>query len=207
MTDFTKFGFSIDANQIADAVQSTIEEFIKDYLAEAERQRELAPQTIPIFKTYSQVNEFRNWADDETPVCVIVSPGMSGKPLRKGRGEYMGNFTLGVAAIVQANQRENTNKLSRVYGAVLRQLLVQQAGMGGLVTGIDWEDEKYNDVPESEDRSQASAQVLFTVEVPGIVDASKGILAPSEEPYELDPEEPTATDVNVDIEEKAEVGP
>jgi hypothetical protein len=208
MTEFNKFGFSIDANQLAQAVQKTIEDFIEDYLAEAERQRDLDPKTIPVFKTYSQVNEFRNWADDETPVCVIVSPGLNGKPLRKGRGEYMGNFTLGVAAIVQANQRENTNKLSRVYGAVIRQLLLQQAGMGGLVTGITWEDEKYNDVPESEDRAQASAQVLFTVEVPGIVDSSKGIIAPSEDPYGTGSEDPTATEVNVGVnDEQIEVGP
>lgn len=204
----TLFGFNFDANMLADAAQKTIELFIEDYLAEYERQHELKPETIPPFKTYTQVNEFRNWAGDETPVCVIVSPGMNGRPAKKGDGTYVGEFVLGVAAIVQAQERIQTNKLSRVYGAVLRQLLIQQAGLQGVASGIDWEDEKYNDVPESEDRAQASAQVLFTVEVPGIVDASKGIIAPSEDPYETGSEAPLSEKVNVTInEEKQEVGP
>lgn len=211
MTDFTRFGLNFNANMLADAAQLTIEEFIEDYLAEAERQNGLDLQTIPVFKTYTQVNEFRNWAGDETPVCVIVSPGMNGKPVKKGAGEYTGEFVLGVASIVQANNRQATNKLSRIYGAVVRQLLLQQPGMQGIASGITWEDEKYNDVPESEDRAQASSQVLFTVEVPGVVDSRKGIMAPSEDPYGLDPEAPTATKVTVEINdekvEEEEVGP
>lgn len=212
MTEFTRFGLNLNANDLADACQLTIEEFIEDYLAEYERQNGLAPETIPKFKTYSQVNEFRNWAGNETPVCVIVSPGLNGKPAKKG-DMYVGEFVLGVAAIVQANNREATNKLSRAYGAILRQLLVQQPGMQGLASGNTWEDEKYNDVPESEDRAQASAQVLFTVEVPGIMDWRKGIMAPSENPYELDSEAPLAKEVNIEANEEIihadeeEVGP
>jgi hypothetical protein len=213
VTEFTRFGLNFNANMLADACQATIEEFIEDYLAEYERQNGLAVKTIPVFKTYTQVNEFRDWAGNETPVCVIVSPGLNGKAAKKGDGTYTGQFVLGVAAIVQANNRDATNKLSRAYGAVLRQLLLQQRGMQGVASGNTWEDEKYNDVPESEDRAQASAQVLFTVEVPGIVDASRGILAPSENPYELDPEAPLAKEVNIDVNEEhihvdeEEVGP
>lgn len=213
MTNFSRFGLNFNANDLADACQLTIEEFLEDYLAEYERQNGLDPKTIPPFKTYSQVNEFRNWASDETPVCVIVSPGMNGKASKKGDGTYTGQFVLGVAAIVQSRNRDATNKLSRAYGAILRQLLVQQPGMQDLASGNTWEDEKYNDVPESEDRAQASSQVLFTVEIPGIVDSRKGIIAPSENPYELDPEAPLAKEVNIEANEEIihadeeEVGP
>lgn len=212
MTAFTRFGLNFNANVLAEACQETIEEFLEDYLAEYERQNGLDPRTIPPFKDYTNVNEFRNWAGNETPVCVIVSPGLNGKPMKKG-DMYVGEFVLGVAAIVQSRNREATNKLSRAYGAILRQLLVQQAGMQGLASGTTWEDEKYNDVPESEDRAQASAQVLFTVEVPGIMDWRKGIVAPSEDPYELDPEAPLAKEVNVEVNDEnihvdeEEVGP
>lgn len=206
MPNPTLFGHSFGPDHLQNAVEETIKAFLEDYLAEAERQRGLEPETLPVFKTYSQVNEFRNWADDETPVCVIVSPGIP-RFKRKGRGEYFAEFDLGVACIVQANNREKTNALSRVYGPVIRQLMVQQAGLGGVASAVDLIEEKYDDVPESEDRSQAVAQIIFTVEVPDVVDASKGIMQPSESPYETSSEAPTAVSAEVEIEKKDEVGP
>lgn len=213
MTEFSKFGPNIGRKQVMDSVEATVKEFEKDYLAEAERQWGLDPHTLPLFKTHSQVNEFRNWADDETPVCVIVSPGLAAAK-QKGGGEYTGIFDLGVACIVQANNRENTNKLADIYGPAIRQLVLQQIGFGGLITGIDFLDEKANDVPESEDRAQTATQAIFTVEVPGIVNGRLGLVEPSEDPYGdglEDPDEqseaPLADEVNVEIKEKEEVGP
>lgn len=215
MTNFSKFGFSISRKQVCDDVQKTVEAWIKEYLAEYERQQGLKPRTLPVFKDYTQVNEFRNWAQDETPVCVVVSPGLSDKPQKKGDGWYSGKFDIGIAAIVQANNRINTNKLANHYGPVIRQLMLQQSGFGGLINGIDFEDERYNDVPETEDRAQASVQVIFSVEVPGMVNDRLGVIEPSDDPYGdglEDPDEqsesPTIKEVGgIDIVLKDEVGP
>lgn len=214
MTDFTKFGFSIGRGEVLNDVQATIEAFIKDYLAEAERQHGKEPRWLPNFKTYTQVNEFRNWAQDETPVCVIVSPGLAAPPEKKGDGWYMAKFDLGIAIIVQANNRENTNALADMYGPIIRQLMLQQAGYGGLISGIDFEDEKSNDVPETEDRAQAAVQVIFTVEVPGVVNGRLGMTEPSTDPYGdglEDPgeesEAPLIETSSVAVEKKDEVGP
>lgn len=202
----TLFGRNFGSKELQDAVQKTIEDFLEDYLSEYERQNELEPETIPLFKTYEQVNEFRNWADDETPVCVIVSPGVP-QFKHKGNGEYWGVFDLGVACIVHANVRENTNKLARIYGPVVRQLLLQQAGLGGVAHSVELETEKFDDVPEREDRAQAVAQIIFTVEVPDVVNSRKGILSPTENPYGGSSEAPTALESSVEIEKKEEVGP
>jgi hypothetical protein len=127
---------------------------------------------------------------------------------QKGGGEYTGIFDLGVAAIVGANNRENTDKLADLYGPILRQLLLQHADLGGVATGIDYADEKYNDVPDGQDSPLSSAQVIFTVEVPGIVNGRKGIITPSDDPYEDDGEVPLAEKVGVTInKERQEVGP
>jgi hypothetical protein len=202
----TLFGRLIESTDVQNAAQETIEEWIETYLAEYERQRELDPKTIQVIETYTQVNEFRDWAGNETPVCVIVSPELP-ETSKKGGGEYTGQFILGIGIIVQADTRPNTNKMARAYGAIIRQLLLQQAGLGGLASGITFESEKYNDVPEGEDRAQASAQVIFTVEVPGIVDSRKGTIAPSENPYGDDSEAPTAESAEVTIKKEDEVGP
>jgi hypothetical protein len=214
MTDFSKFGLSVSRKHVMDSVEATIKAFEEDYLSEAERQWGLNPHDLPTFKTHSQVNEFRNWADDETPVCVIVSPGLAGRPEKKGSGLYMGKFDLGVACIVQANNRENTNRLADIYGPAIRQLLLQQIGFGGLISGIDFVDEKANDVPESEDRAQTAVQVIFTVDVPGIVNGRLGIAAPSEDPYGEDLEKPdeqseaaVAEKATATVEKKDEVEP
>lgn len=203
------YGPSFGRHHLRKAVEETLKKWMPDYLAEAERENGLKPRTLPNFETYEHVNEFRNWADDETPVCIIVSPGLA-ETKQKGAGEYTGVFDLGVAAIVGANNRENTDKLADLYGPILRQLLLQQAGLGGVATGIDYIDEKYNDVPDGQDSPLSSAQVIFTVEVPGIVNGRKGTIAPSEDPYGDDGEAPLADDVNVEIEskdEEDEVGP
>lgn len=201
------FGENKTRKDLQNAVQQTIERWLEDYLAEYERRHKLDPQTIPVFKEYSQVNEFRNWADDETPVCVIVSPGLHEPPAMKGDGHYDGKFDLGVACIVQANVREKTNDLASIYGPIIRQLLLQQRGLGGFSSGLTYEDEKYDDVPESEDRAQAVAQVIFTVDVPGIVNYKKGIIDPSDDPYGIDAEEHAAESASVTIEKVEEVGP
>jgi hypothetical protein len=90
---------------------------------------------------------------------------------------------------------------------VIRQMLVQQKGLGGFASGLTYEDEKYDDVPESEDRAQASAQVIFTVDVPGIVNFKKGIIEPSADPYGTDGEEHAAESAGVTITKVEEVGP
>lgn len=203
----TLFGRLIESTDVQVAAQETIEKWIETYLAEYERQRGLDPKTIDVIETYTQVNEFRDWAGNETPVCVIVSPEIP-VTKRHGDGTYSGDFTLGIGIIVQANNRINTNRMGRAYGAIIRQLLLQQAGLGGLASGITFENEKYNDVPEGEDRAQASAQVIFTVEVPEIVDSRKGVIEPFEEPYEAGSEAPEAQKVSVTInDEENEVGP
>lgn len=214
MTDFTKFGFSIGRGKVLDDIEATIRAFIKDYLAEAERQNGRKPRSLKVFKTYTKVNEFRNWADNQTPVCVLVSPGLAEKPKKKAGGVYMGKFDVGVACIVQANKREKTNELADIYGPAVRQLLLQQIGYSGLITGIDFEDEKTNDVPETEDKAQAVSQVIFSVEVPGIVTSGLGIAEPSKDPYGdglKDPDEaseaPKAKTASAEVNKKDEVGP
>lgn len=208
----TMFGDLIESTDVQNAAEETIAKFLKDYVAEYERQREIAAGTIDLIETYTQVNEFRDWAGNETPVCVIVSPELP--EVHKKGDTYIGLFPLGIGLIVQANNRANTNRMARAYGAIIRQLLVQQAGLGGLASGLTFESEKYNDVPEGEDRAQASAQAIFTVEVPGIVDSRKGIVVPSEDPYgeELeDPDElseaPLSDSASVEIKKEDEVGP
>lgn len=210
------YGPSFGRHHLRKAVEDTLKLWMPDYLAEAERVNDLKPRTLLNFETYEHVNEFRNWADDETPVCIIVSPGLAAAK-QKGAGEYTGIFDLGVAAILGANNRENTDKLADLYGPILRQLLLQQASLGGVATGIDYVDEKYNDVPDGQDSPLSSAQVIFTVEVPGIVNGRKGTIAPSEDPYGDDGEASLAKEVNLDVneetihvddeEEEDEVGP
>lgn len=201
------YGPSFGRHHLRKAVEETIRKWMPDHLAEAERENGLKPRTLLNFKTFEHVNEFRNWADDETPVCVIVSPGLS-ETKQKGGGEYTGVFDLGIAAIVGANNRENTDKLADLYGPVIRQLILQHADLGGVATGVDYVDEKYNDVPDGQDSPLSSAQVIFTVEVPGIVNGRKGIMAPSEDPYGDSGEAPLAEEVSVTInEERQEVGP
>jgi hypothetical protein len=175
-------------------------------LAEAERERGLKPRTLPIIKNYTTVNEFRNWAAEDTPVVVIVSPGLAEEPAMKGDGTYRAKFHLGVAVIVEANNRDNTRKLARIYGPVVRQLMLQQQGLGGISSAVEYEDERYDEPPEREDHAVMAVQVTFRVEVHNVVNKRLGIAEPSADPYGLGTEFDNPVEANITIEKKDEVG-
>lgn len=154
------------------------------YLREIELKQGLVEGKIPPPRTYTTRNEFASFPEDQMPICVVISPGLAGEPHKEGNGTYSGWFSLGVGVLASAATEEDTNFLSKVYGAAVRAIMLQKQGLGGICKGIEWADESYNDLPDiDQTRSIRASQWIGLAYIDNIVDQYGG---PNGEP---DPEE------------------
>lgn len=199
------FGKIIGKEQVEQAVEATLKKWMTTYLAEIERQRGIPPRSLPEIRNYTNVNEFEKWPEDQLPLVVIISPGLGGeKPRMEGDGTYTAKFLIGLATVVSADTQENTSKIAGMYGAAVRACLAQQQDLGGISTGIEWQDERFDDIPNEERRSLASVQEVFLVEVPGIVNERDGLMAVPDDPYAPIGDWPEAETVHVTINKEDE---
>lgn len=109
------------------------------------------------------------------PICVVVSPGLSGQPYSEGNGNTSAWWSLGIGVLAMANTEEQTNFLSKVYAAAVRGIMVQQSDLGGICSGIEWLDESYDDIPDdSQERSIRAAQWVGIACIDSVVTKGAG---------------------------------
>lgn len=193
------FGKMITGPDVERAAIDTITLWEETYLAEMERQQGLSPHDLPLFRSKTTSNAFQKWTEDQLPGLVAVSPGLQSKPKVEGDGKYRAPFILGFAVVCSADTRENTHMLAGLYAAVLRAIILQVPDLGGISRGVVWEHEAYDDISADKNRSLASAQVMFTVEIADVIHSKAGMRDPMEDPY-ADPTTPVAETVEVTTE-------
>lgn len=197
------FGPIIGGEQLEVAVKDTLKLWLPTYLAEIERQRGLDPRSLPMIRNFTFANELEKFPEDQLPVAVIISPGIGGDlPTMDGEGQYTAKFICGIAVIVSADTQTNTNRLSKMYGAAIRACLLQQPSLGGFASGVEWQDERFDDIPSEDRRSLAAAQEIFHMEVSGITNERLGMAVPPDDPYAVPAEWPEAETVQVSIDKE-----
>lgn len=179
----TIFGSIFTAALLEDAAIEHLKAWMPTYLAEMERQNGLDPESLPMIRSYTTLNEFDAWEEEQTPAIVVVSPGTIGEPLKEGGGLYRANWALGIGCIVSARDRVSTNRVAKLYGGAIRAAIMQHESMGGVAEGAEWSSERYDDVPSEASRTLAAAQLLFEVEVRSVLDGSAGPAEPLDDPY------------------------
>lgn len=186
------------------ALISTIEEWIETYLAEVERQASIEARKLPAPRSYSTVNEFRKWPEEQIPAVVVVSPGLATSGIMvEGNGQVNATFLAGIAVVVSAKDKASTNMLAKSYAAAIRTLILQHPSLGGFSRGVTLLDESYNDGPPEDERTLGAAQVQFEVEVPDVSWSKGGLTAPPDDPYDPDPTFPTVDETDVTINKEA----
>lgn len=186
--------------QIAEAARDQLKLWLPAYLAEIERQQGLPAESLPRIRSFTTRTQTTKWAENQTPACVIVCPGLSGPPARDGAGVWRSSWGLGVAVVTSGNSQESVIQNSSYYGAAVRACLLQQQPLPGLDGRIGWLDEDYAEVPESQSRSLAAARVEFQVLIPHMVCDMAGPVLPPDDPY-LPPDNwPTVSDTNLETE-------
>lgn len=173
------FGPIFTAHTLELKVLETMSIWMPTYLREIEDQmgRTLG-QIIPP-RTYTTRNEFTTFPEDQMPICVVISPGLSGEPYTEGNGTTSAWWSIGIGVLVSARDEEATNFLSKVYGAAVRAIMLQQSDLGGICSGVNWLDESYDDVPdEAQERTIRAAQWIGSVCIDNVVLKGGGPVGP-----------------------------
>jgi hypothetical protein len=176
------FGAIEVTDDVEQAVIDTLRKWFKTYLVEYELQAGLITDKYqepkhPLPKQWLRANDLDKANADALPSIVVVSPGISPRsvPHQEGDGSFRVFFSIGVGVFAGATVRHDTMKLIRVYTAIIRTIMLQKQALGGYADGSTWLDESYdNDFTFEDDQTISAGQVVFEIEVSGIVNRYGG---------------------------------
>lgn len=176
-TPFGGPGLGIDRGQIETNVLQHVKDWIDSYLAVIEFGKQgLEPGILARPKSYDVTTDFTRRPDDSLPfVCVISTGTNAGKPPRQdGEGDVTAYWLVALGCVVSTSDARSAKNLAGYYGKAFRQMMTQMPTLGGWAAGCSWDDERYDDWKRSDDRQMAAVRMVFTVEVPDVVNVYQG---------------------------------
>jgi hypothetical protein len=195
MSDLETFGSLILTPSVEDAAQGTLELWMPTYLRWLERLLGRPTGWLKEPRSYAVSSDFNHWPEDQLPAIQIMCPGLLERPIRDGTREYRATYDLCIGVYCSAGSRRDTQRLAKYYAGALRAILVQKGSLGNFAIGTVWLDENYDvRVSDKSQRTTATAELKFAVEVYGVVKALTGPLVVPSEPAEVPPNSPTVTD-------------
>lgn len=199
------FGSLVTGTDVEQAALDTLQTWSPTYLAWVERHTGRAAQSVPAPRSWITSADFTRWPEEQLPSVLLLSPGLAEEPSRDGRGSIRAKFALGVAVVVSARDRAETDALAKLYVAAFRAAILQHPSLGGFAEGVEWLDERYDALPGDPKRRRtlAAGQLAFRVDVRGVVEPGTGPTSPSPTPYEPQPDPTVATSVEVDVQTRS----
>jgi hypothetical protein len=189
-----------EAIKIADDLETktleTLEAWFKTYSREVELQQSIDEDSLPLPRSFITAERLDRESADQLPAIVVVSPGLSGKtPKQEGDGTFRCFFHIAIGVFVSSNSRANTKRLVRLYTAIARTIILQKQSLGGYADGTTWLDESYDDnFGFTDEQTMGAGQVVFEVEVAGVVNRRGGPAVPFEPPPLPDPDTQPGSD-------------
>lgn len=178
------FGQYITVTDVLVAVRTTIQTWSATYLAEMTRHDQQNPsiqfEALPDFASFPSSLDLSEFVENQLPSCIIVVPGIPSKPHRYGNGLYTVELNVGIGVAVSGQDVETTRKLATLYGAAVRQILLQKSDLGGIASGVVWIKEEYTGtfVRPTDQRTLAVGELEFTFTVDNFANVSSGPLTP-----------------------------
>ena len=177
----TVFKPIVSAFEVEYAIAQCVRVWIRDYLAEAERQRGLPVGQLPWFRSIVPGADASKWPEDQLPALIVVSagtdPGPGGRLEVHADGGYVQRWRVDCVCEVSARGNRQAQYLARVYAAHVGAMLVQQALRapgpleGGVVSlrKLDKIGERYDLRDWTVDRTRCAGVVHLQVEVADVL--------------------------------------
>ncbi len=189
------FGALVFPDEVEQAVIETCRTWFPEYLALAERKLGFDPEDIPGIRSWVATADLTRWPEEQLPSVLVMNTGLAEEPNMRGGGNYTAKFAVGIAVVASANDADTTDRLVKIYTAILRAILTHKADLGDFATAIEWVDEGYDALPGGKRRRDlAAGQLVMRVEVENVVTAHSGLAEPRDEPYAgPPPDDPVVT--------------
>ena len=189
------FGPIISAFEVENALAECVRVWLRDYLAEIERQRRLPVGRLPAFRSIVASAQPEKWPEDQLPALLIASPGLDtggqcGRLEVHGDGGYVVRWRVDCVSEISARGNRQAIYLARLYTAAVRGLIVQQAlrapyppeGLGLRLRRVDWTGERYDLRDWTVDRTRCAGTVSFVVDVAEVLSRALGPRVPAYPP-------------------------
>lgn len=195
------FGPLVVETDVDFAIIKTLRLWLPTYLAQAERERDLAPRVLarPEPVSYSNLLDDDEFPDSRMPAILVTTAQVNDEPVIDAAGIYSVGWRAVVTAVVRGRTPGESRALASLFGGSVRRCLVQQQDLGGfasetrLASGT-----MLRPVADStgQDRYLTASLNPLTVYVDAIVQTGVGPMWP--DPADLDPYDPPDPSGNPD---------
>lgn len=193
MSDLEVFGPLVLATEPEDAVKATMKLWMATYLGRVTRHIGKDPGWLVPPKSYTITSDFDHFPEEAVPAVLIMCPKVD-KPEMDGKREYRAVFPITVGILVEASDRNSSERLAKYYGGAFRELLLHKGSLGDFATATAWVGEDYGTrISDRSQRTFGSAEVRLDVEVRKVVRRLSGPIAPLVNPDVAAPAWPRVT--------------
>lgn len=199
------FGPLVIGTDVEQAALNTLQTWAPEYIPWVARKVGRDPSTLPLPRSWVTSVDTDRWPEEQLPSVMLVSTGLTDEPQRDGRGVYTAHFAIGLAVVVSARDRAETDELAKIYTAALRAILLQHQSLGGIADAVEWVDERYDVLPERNRRQLAAGQVVFRIQVPNVISGKNGPRVVRQDPIPPYPNSVTVVAAEADIEPTEEL--
>lgn len=199
-TTGSAFGPLVSGADIEDHLQQIITRWYPSYLYEVERHVGIQPGTLPLLRGMARSSEIEKFPEDQLPVMIIGSPGLTDPPEVDGGGYYTAPWQVNLGVQIAAGPNRRALELARWYALATRACVIQQQQDPGVDSGmqvvrVDWRDERYRELDSIDDRTICVGVVEINVTVANVLQRGLGPLdpiIPPQPPGPVSPAWPTA---------------
>jgi hypothetical protein len=180
------YGTTVDADDIHSRVTAFIEKWAPSYIAEMGARKGFSRAEIPVFASYTNVEEMDKWPEDQLPAVVTFIPGTDSEPYMEGTGAYTAEWPVGIGVIASSLDRTATRKLLTAYLLAIRAMFIQHGSIDGLAESTTWMGESYDELSFDSARTIQAGIVSFRIKINNVIDSRSGLSFPPEDPV-VDP--------------------
>lgn len=178
----------VGADDVRDALKATIDLWSAYYLNVVSQRLFVAnriggtnqpPNPLPNFGTWVNEPSFRSIGSGQPAACLVTCPGTVGTPDAQGTGKVRASWR-GIAVVqVFGTDWQEAADLTNWYEKCIRWCVLQHRSLGGFAAATKWTGSAYSAIEHSSTRTEGRVQVGFDVDVPNVIDMTRGPATPT----------------------------
>lgn len=174
------FGPIVSGGDVERWTLELLHTWFSTYLAEVERQHGYTGKDLPRPRGWALGPSFDKWPEDQLPGVLVSSRGTLDPPRRSGDGSFRARWAIEPGVVCSARTQAEAHDLACLYGAAVRDLLIQRPSLDGKAIGTVWLGENYDDLGYDDSRSLYACKELFAIEVDEVAYGDAGPVTPDD---------------------------